>query len=323
MQTTSHRTALVLGATGGVGGATAQALLDKGWHVKALTRRTMPADGPIQWIKGDAMNAADVLKAAAGAQVIVHAVNPPGYRNWETEVLPMIDHTIAAARAVDARIVIFGSVYNYGPDTFPLLREDSPQHAPTRKGEIRVELERRLEAAARDGVRSLNLRCGDFYGPNAGSSWFAQGLVKPGKPLRVMHYPGPRDLGHAWAYLPDVAATTAALLDHEDRLDTFARFHFDGHYITGNALHAAARRASGKPALPLRTFPWIVVTLASPFSTTMREVRKMRYLWRAPLQLDGTRLHAFLGAVPSTPIDTALHATLSSLGVVETVALTH
>lgn len=314
MQTTTNRTALVLGATGGVGGATAKALLDKGWHVKALTRRVMPEGSDIQWIKGDAMNAADVLAAAAGAQVIVHAVNPPGYRDWEGQVLPMIDNTIAAARSVDARIVVFGSVYNYGDDAFPLLREDSPQHAPTRKGEIRVELERRLEAAARDGVRSLNLRCGDFYGPNAGSNWFAQGIIEPGKPLRSMKYPGPRDLGHAWAYLPDVGVTTAELLDKEAQLGTFARFHFAGHHVTGNALHAAVRQASGRSDLPLHSFPWIVVTLASPFSETMREVRKMRYLWSAPLELDETRLHVFLGTVPTTPLQSAVHQTLAALG---------
>jgi nucleoside-diphosphate-sugar epimerase len=314
MQTTSNRIALVLGATGGVGGATACALLDKGWTVKALTRRDMPADGQIQWIKGDAMNAADVVAAAAGVQVIVHAVNPPGYQNWETQVLPMMDNTIAAARAFNARIVIFGSVYNYGADASSLLREDSPQNAPTRKGEIRVELERRLEAAAATGVRSLNVRCGDFYGPQAGANWFAQGIVKPGKPLRVMHYPGPRELSHAWAYLPDVGAVTAALLDKEDRLDTFARFHFPGHQVTGVALHAALRRASARPDLPLRAFPWFVVTLASPFSQTMREVRKMRYLWSTPIELDGTRLRAFLGGIPSTPLDEAVRRTLDALG---------
>lgn len=318
MQTTTNRNALVLGATGGVGGATAQALVDKGWTVKALARRSMPTDGPIQWIKGDAMNAADVLAAAAGAQVIVHAVNPPGYRDWERQVLPMIDNTIAAARAVNARIVLPGTIYNYGPDAFPLVREESPQNAPTRKGEIRVELERRMETAARDGVRSLILRCGDFYGPQAGNNWFAQGLVKPGKPLRVMHYPGPRTLGHAWAYLPDVAATIAALLDAEDRLDRFARFHFAGHYLTGEALHAAMRRASGRAGLPLHAFPWPLMTLAAPFSETLRELRKMRYLWRAPIALDGSRLHAFLGPVPSTPLETALRTTLSSLGTLET-----
>jgi len=317
MQTTTSRTALVLGATGGVGGATAQALIDNGWTVKALTRRAMPTDGPVQWLKGDAMNAADVLAAAAGVQVIVHAVNPPGYRDWERQVLPMIDNTIAAARAVGARIVLPGTIYNYGPDAFPLLREESPQNAPTRKGEIRVELERRMATAARDGVRSLILRCGDFYGPQAGNNWFAQGVVKPGKPLRVMHYPGPRELGHAWAYLPDVAATIVALLDEEARLDTFARFHFAGHYLTGETLHAAMRRASGRAELPLRAFAWPLVTLAAPFSETLRELRKMRYLWRTPIELDGTRLRELLGTVPSTPLETALHTTLSSLDTLE------
>ena len=323
MQTTTKRTALVLGATGGVGGATARALLANGWTVKALTRRDMPTGSAIQWIKGDAMSAKDVLNAATGVQVIVHAANPPGYRDWEGQVLPMIDHTIAAARAVDARIVIFGSVYNYGDDALPLLREDSPQNAPTRKGDIRVELERRLEAAARDGVRSLNLRCGDFYGPQAGSNWFAQGIVTPGKPLRVMQYPGRSELAHSWAYLPDVGATTAALLDKEDQLDTFARFHFAGHYVTGDSLHASVRRASGKPGLPLRAFPWFVVTLASPFSETMREVRKMRYLWSTPLELDGTRLRTFLGTVPATPLDTAVHETLAALNTLDAGSVPH
>ncbi len=34
-----------------------------------------------------------------GVSLIVHAVNPPGYRNWGQLVLPMIDNTIAAAQA--------------------------------------------------------------------------------------------------------------------------------------------------------------------------------------------------------------------------------
>ena len=44
--------------------------------------------------------------AAAGVDTIVHAVSPAGYQNWGTLVLPMIDNSIAAARAADARLMM-------------------------------------------------------------------------------------------------------------------------------------------------------------------------------------------------------------------------
>ncbi len=43
----------------------------------------------------------DVVAAAKGVDVIVHAVNPPGYRKWSEVVLPMLDNTIAAAAACE------------------------------------------------------------------------------------------------------------------------------------------------------------------------------------------------------------------------------
>ena len=84
----SDTKALVLGATGGIGGETAAALLRHGWTVVAMARD--PARRPqakadaladATWMSGDAMNADDVLRAAEGVQAIIHAVNPPGYRN--------------------------------------------------------------------------------------------------------------------------------------------------------------------------------------------------------------------------------------------------
>jgi hypothetical protein len=56
---------------------------------------------------------------------------------------------------------------------------DSPQHASTHKGKIRIALEEKLEAAAGRGVRSLIVRLGDFFGPSPGNNRFSQGLVKP------------------------------------------------------------------------------------------------------------------------------------------------
>ena len=116
---TSKPIALVIGFTGGIGGATARALAARGFHIRALTRRPQRAQPGVEWILGDAMNAADVLAAARGAAVIVHGANPPGYRNWRGLALPMLANTIAAAKQVQATIVFPGTVYNYGPDAFP------------------------------------------------------------------------------------------------------------------------------------------------------------------------------------------------------------
>lgn len=312
METT--RTALIVGANGGIGQAMIEALRRHGWAIRALVRSAKHDDPQVEWRIGDAMNAADVRAAAEGVQLIVHAVNPPGYRDWQRLVLPMVDNTIAAACAVGARILLPGTIYNFGPDAFPRLSESSPQHPNTAKGAIRVELERRLAAAAERGARVLILRCGDFFGPHAGNSWFAQGLVQPGKPVRTLRYPGTPEHRHAWAYLPDVAQTAARLLDREAELAHFEVFHFGGYFVDGRELCDAVRRASDNPSVRLGRFPWWLVTLVAPFMVTLRELRKMRYLWRTPIALDDHKLVGFLGDSCYTPLEQAVHRTLDVLG---------
>eukprot|EP01055_Gregarina_sp_Pseudo9_P005181 Gregarina_sp_Pseudo_9__5180@NODE_55_length_4759_cov_242_162500_g52_i0_p3_GENE_NODE_55_length_4759_cov_242_162500_g52_i0NODE_55_length_4759_cov_242_162500_g52_i0_p3_ORF_typecomplete_len326_score85_63NmrA/PF05368_13/4_5e28Epimerase/PF01370_21/7_5e24NAD_binding_10/PF13460_6/1_4e22RmlD_sub_bind/PF04321_17/4e133Beta_HSD/PF01073_19/1_3e11GDP_Man_Dehyd/PF16363_5/2_3e07adh_short/PF00106_25/6_2e06Sacchrp_dh_NADP/PF03435_18/0_00032TrkA_N/PF02254_18/0_0035KR/PF08659_10/0_0038Shikimate_DH/PF01488_20/0_029ad len=319
------RTALVLGATGGVGSEIARALLEDGWKVKALTRRAQPPETTrtrgIEWIMGDAMNAFDVRHAAGNAEVIVHAVNPPGYRDWDKLVLPMIDNTIqAAADAGGARIVLPGTIYNYGRDAFPLIRETSPQHPLDHKGALRVELEQRIEKAVTDGkVQALILRCGDFFGPNPGNNWFSQGLVEPSKPLTCVKYPGPPELKHAWAYLPDVGDTVVALLRLEHKLQRFAPFHFPGHAVTGNEMLDCIRDVTGKSDLKLQPFPWTKIALFSPCMETLRELRKLRYLWEESIELDGSKLINFLEpeAVPHTDLKEAVKKTLEGLKVIQ------
>lgn len=321
MTTETKKIALVLGATGGVGGEMARTLLRHGWRVRAMARD--PAKAPVlpgaEWVKGDALDRASVVAAAEGVSVIIHAVNPPGYRNWAGLVLPMIDNSIAAAAAAGgARIVLPGTIYNFGLDAFPVLTERSPQTPTTRKGRIRVELERRLEAASHSGVPSLIVRCGDFFGPRPGNSWFNQGLVAPGKPVRSVTYPGAGEIGHAWAYLPDVGEATARLLAFGDDLAPFAVFHMRGHWLEhGVEMARAIGRAVGDPDIPVKTLPWPLLTLAAPFNETLREMMEMRYLWQAPLRLDNTRLVALLGEEPHTPLDVALRTTLAGIGCLE------
>ena len=318
---TRTRTALILGITGGAGFEIARALRARGWQIRALHRRPDSVSSLMpdaDWVEGDAMKAGDVLMAATNADLIVHAVNPPGYRNWGKLVLPMIDNTIAAAGANGARIVLPGTVYNYGPDAFPLLRETSPQNPKTRKGAIRVEMEDRLRRAAETGVDVLIVRAGDFFGPNTRNSWLAQGMVKPGRPVRSVAHPGKPGVGHAWAYLPDFAETVARLVDMGDDLAAFERFHFDGHWFDdGREMAERVRVVAGAPDAPIKRFPWLLLHMLRPFVPLFREMAEMQYLWTVPVRLDNTKLVGLLGSEPHTPVDEALRATLEGINCLE------
>ncbi|HSN26416.1 MAG TPA: NAD(P)H-binding protein [Kofleriaceae bacterium] len=312
----TNTTVLVLGATGGIGGEVARTLHARGWTIRALSRNAAEAarkEPRFEWRQGDALVAADVLAAAQGASVVIHAVNPPGYRDWDKLVLPMLDSTIAAARAVGARIVLPGTVYNFGPDAGLTLTEQSPQHPATRKGAIRVEMERRLEAA---GVPVIIVRAGDYFGPGAASNWFSGALVTAGKPVTAIKNPARGGVGHQWAYLPDVAETMARLLERADQLPRFAVYHMAGFYdADGRQMVSAIQRAvPARP--PIKAFPWWIVPLMAPFVRFMRELLEMRYLWKQPLRMTNERLVATLGAEPHTPIDEAVRTTLAGLGCV-------
>jgi nucleoside-diphosphate-sugar epimerase len=316
--------ALVIGATGSFGGHAAAALQKHGWTIRALARdpdaarARVGANMPIEWVGGDAMVEADVLAAAAGARLIVHAANPPAYRNWPGLVLPMVRATVAAAKANGARVVLPGTVYNYAPDAGPRISEDAPQRPVTRKGGIRVEMERALRDAAGEGAKVLVVRAGDFFGPAAPNSALGWLTIRRGARLRAVMTPGPREVGHAFAYLPDLAETVARLIDREDDLADFETFHFAGHWLArGDDLAQSIRRVTGNARLPIWPFPYPLIWALAPVNETFRELLEMRYLWRRPIGLDNTSLVRFLGAEPHTPLDRAMTATLADMGCLD------
>jgi len=314
------RTVLIIGATGSFGAHAMCALGRRGWTLRALARdpaaaaRKTGPNMPIEWIAGDAMNAADVMAAARGVQLIVHAANPPRYKNWRGLAIPMLAATIAAAKAEGVRIVYPGSVYNFAPDAGPRIAEDAPQAPVTRKGKIRVEMEEMLREATLAGARVLVLRAGDFFGPAAPNSALAWLTTRKAGRLASVYTPGPA--AHAFAYLPDLAEVMGRLIDREDELADFAVFHFAGHWLARpDDLVAAARRVTGDPDIALKPFPWPMLIAASPFVTLFRELLEMRYLWQKPIGLDDAKLRAFLGNVPATSLDVAIRESLADLGV--------
>lgn len=315
----SNRRALVLGASGGIGGEVAVRLVQRGWEVHALQHRSRMAGrrgNGIYWWRGDAMQRDDVMQAAKGASLIVHAVNPSVFQDGDAQSLSMLQHSLDAAVAGRARLLLPGSASNYAPSAS--VTEDAPQQPQTRRGALRVEMERRIGDAVAQGARALIVRSGDHFGPHAGHSWFAQAMVEPGRAVASVRYPGRAGIGHQWCYLPDLAETMLRLVEQEERLDAYERFHVGGHWdADGTAMTAAIARALGRADLRVKRFPWALLRMSSPLLPMFRDIAEQRRLWMEPVRLDNRRLLDFLGEEPRTDLDSAVRATLYGMGCLD------
>ncbi|WP_306120328.1 MULTISPECIES: NmrA family NAD(P)-binding protein [unclassified Roseitalea] len=306
-------TVAILGAAGRIGGAASKAFVEAGWTVRGVARgaKADALAAGVEPVRADAFDRSALIAACDGADVIVHAINPP-YDKWRDTVMPLGETVVAAAEATGATVMIPGNVYNYGTGVSVDMDETMTARPDTEKGRIRVQLEALFaDAAAARGVRTIVIRAGDFFGGTAPGSWFDLIILKDLKKNRFV-WPGPWDCVHALAYMPDLAETFVRVADKRAELDPFATLHFRGHAVTGNQVHKAAETAAGRP-LKRGSVPWPLFRLVGVVNPVVREVARMAYLWRVPHWLDNGRLTALIGKEPHTALDEAIREAVSDL----------
>lgn len=241
-QTIRGGTALILGASGMFGRNAAAAFRAAGWTVRTFDR-----------------SRDEMTEAARGADVIVNALNPPAYKGWATVIPAITESVIAAARASGATVIVPGNVYHFG-DAPGTWSEDTPPRPTSKKGRIRAAMEARYrEAAEAHGVRIVILRGGDFIDTRPGGAWMD--IVLGGIGKGALTYPGPTDIDHAWAYLPDMARAAVALAERREQLATFEDIPFPGLALTGETLRALVEAALGSK-LRLKGTPWWAIRAA-------------------------------------------------------------
>ena len=278
---------LIAGASGRFGSNASQAFKDAGWTVRHYRR-----------------SEESLLEAARGMDVIVNALNPQNYKNWETEIPRITDEVLEAAKAHGSTVLIPGNVYNFGAHQAP-WSETTPQRPNTVKGRVRVEMEEVYRAS---GVRTIILRSGDFIDAGATGTWLDlvcyKGLAK-GK----FTYPGNPDISHSWGYLPDLGRAAVALVERRETLDRFTDVAFEGFTVTGQEIARTLENILGR-SVNLSVMPWWPIRLISPFWGLGRELLEMRYLWEHPHGLSGSLFDALVPDFETTSLEAAIAASL-------------
>jgi nucleoside-diphosphate-sugar epimerase len=303
---------LVLGAAGRLGSRAAEAFRAAGWSVTGLVRPGSAARAPSRTriVEVHALDYNAVAEAACGADVVLHALNP-AYPDWSRLALPLAYSAINAAETAGATLLFPGNLYNYGSPMPVTIDEATPMRPSTRKGQLRLAMEERMAEAADRGMRAIILRAGDFFGGGRGS-WFDLVLAKEIGRARLT-YPGPLDVVHEWAYLPDFAAVLVRLAAVRETLRPFEVFAFPGHAVTGHEFTTAIARAAGGK-LQVKRMTWWLIHALRPFVPLCRELSELAYLWNEPHRIDGSKLAAEIGDVPRTPLDVAVTSALHDLG---------
>ena len=212
---------------------------------------------------------------------------------------------MAACYANDALHLFPGTVYNYGS---PMPAGGHRGHAvppDDRKGRIRCAMEALFRREADAGrVRTIILRAGDFFGGTGSGSWFD--LVVAAKMSKgVYTAPGPANLVHEWAYLPDFAVGFVGLARNLDKLGFYEALTSPATPSPIMDIKAAAEKALGRP-LKMTSMPWWVLRAGSPFVAMWREIVSMSYLRFEPHRLVSDRLEDIIGEIPHTPLDKAV-----------------
>ncbi|MER9918318.1 MULTISPECIES: SDR family oxidoreductase [unclassified Mesorhizobium] len=304
----------ILGANGRLGRVVGKAFIDAGFDVRAVTRSgKVPAElKGATAVAGDALDREALIRATQGVDIIFNGLNPI-YTDWG-KCLPMAENVMAACHANGALHLFPGTVYNYGSPMPEVVTEDTPFRPTTEKGRIRCAMEALFRREADAGrVRTIILRAGDFFGGTGSGSWFD--LVVAAKMSKgVYTAPGPANLVHEWAYLPDFAIGFVGLARNQGKLGFFEALNFPGHAVTDMDIKAAAEKALGRP-LKLTFMPWWVLRAGSPFVAMWREIVSMSYLRFEPHRLVSDRLEGIIGEVPHTPLDEAVAEALKDIGI--------
>ncbi|MDA9008847.1 NAD(P)H-binding protein [Alphaproteobacteria bacterium] len=306
------KTIAILGANGRLGLTTVNAFHQAGWAVIAVTRNGhYLGPEPVENRAADARSSVALEQAVKDCDVVFNGLNPL-YPRWHTEALPLTENVINACLSTGATHLFPGNVYNYGHSIPAIVEPSTLQVGGTKKGKIRVEIERMLLRATKDeGLQTLVLRAGDFFGGKGTGSWFDLAITSQFRSGKIV-YPGNRNLPHAWAYLPDLSRTFVALAEQRAKCAMYDEFLFEGYSLTGNRLHEHLETASDRK-LKEASIPWTLFKLGSLFNAMWRETLEMRYLWNTPHQLDGSKLQAFCPELTTTPPEVALKEALQDL----------
>ena len=304
---------LILGSTGSIGYAFAENLVSKNIAITVLVRDVAKANNLfksnplVEIIKGDVQDLELLKKISGDKKYIFHGINYP-YNQWFGNMDTATIKIIEAASLNNATIIFPGNVYNYG--NLPTIKEDSPQNPCTRKGALRVELEKMLYDATHAGkCKVLNVCLPDFWGPNVLNEGikpiFMNALKAKALPSMIR-----TDIPHQMVFTKDAAEIMVRLMQRGLK-KPYENYNYGGyiHPTLKSFLNQISRLANAPDKIT--TYPKWLFSILGIFNPVMKEVKEMLYLFEGTIILDDSKVRNLFPDFRETPLNEAITNTLN------------
>lgn len=306
---------LIVGFTGGIGRATAKALIEMGHPVKLFARDESKAQKYLSGLEnyelyqGDASNSADIKKALKDCERMFYCVNVP-YPEWAEKAISLFRVSADACIEQNKKFIFPGNVYVYGKPQFNPVTEGHPHHALTKKGRIREEMEQYLGNAFRRGALDYTIvRMPDFYGPFVINGLTEKLFINALTGKKLVWYGSP-EVEQEFIYIEDggKAMATAGLSPKSSGYS----FNVPGAgIITAKDMLKIISRLGGKNSRISISNSLLMTKFAGLFNKMAGEFAEMMYLKQEKLILSGEFYRTMFGELPATPYEEGIKQTLA------------
>jgi nucleoside-diphosphate-sugar epimerase len=302
----------ILGAGGSIGNCLLDELMSNKENVRLVSRSHRSHEGAESFM-ADITNYEQTRESIKGSDVVyICAGLKYDYKVWKDSWPKIIDNTIEACKKQKAKLIFFDNVYMYGK-VEGMMTEDTPYNPCSRKGEVRAEIARRLEAEMKLGdIKVTIARAADLYGPYATvtSLPFIVVLDKLSKGKKPS-WPVNAKVQHSLTYTIDCAKALYILAKKEDSFNQVWHLPTFNPALTGKQfIEIAAKEYNVKSTYNI--FPKWLVGILGIFDKTLSELVEMLYQNELSYHFDSTKFINTFGYTPK-PYEDGIKETIQFL----------
>lgn len=294
----------VLGSGGAIGIPLARELKKYSDNIRLVSRNPKKVNETDELFPIDVNDLTQIDKAIAGSE-IVYVVIGFEYKLivWQDIWPRFLKAVINACKTHNAKLVFFDNVYMYDKSAIPFMTENSPIHAPSKKGKVRQQLhEMIINEVEKSTLTALIARSADFYGPDNKNSALSimviDNLLK-GKKAQAF---GDISKIHTYTYTPDAAKATAILGNTNDAYNQVWHVPTTKEHLTNEQwIQLVADELKVKANI--QNVPVWLIKILGLFMPVMKEFPEMIYQFEQDYIFDSTKFEKRFGITATAPKD--------------------